>query len=928
MRRHAAHIVPLIVALAIGIARGLGAQATTIALRGSILGTDGTVPGAAAIEVRSRETGMRRQATADRSGSYRVLGLTPGVYDISARAIGYRQLRREEVRLVLGQHAVVNVALEPGAVELAPSVVRAERALEVERTDVSTAVLQEDIASLPLNSRNVLNLAAIAPGIRAFGSEAGRSVPASGAMPASEPRFSNLYVDGIDWKGMYVGQVVGSPGDGSMIPQEAVREFRVYVNSYDAEYVRGVSHVVSAVTHRGGDKLEGSLFAFHQNQALTARSSFQTAKPPYGRQQVGGNLRGPLIPNRLFFSATYEGQFTDNFIDVRPGRPPEDPGIWDRFRGTFKAPYDVHNGVLRLTAPWGAHAVDAMWTMRRIDREGQFGTTLANRLLSHDAGVVGRSTVTTVLLRDTYATSSLTNELSLHLLDLHNRQSSITPGPTYLYNAIHIGRANFPVRIDDRHFRIANKTSYLLLGRGGEHHIKVGIEINRTHTAVFRPTNAEGVFRFATDTSTLPASASIAVGLNDPTSTREGASDIDGWVVGAYLQDQWQPTPSLTITAGLRYDADIDTQNQDAIAPWANDPTLHVAIGERYLNTGDRENDLDNLAPRVALSWDVSGNGRTFVRGGYGVMYDRLPLYGALPESREFGWRTYTFTNPGTTDPAELRRRIATGGRTAAPPNIILLKDDLEAPENHQWSLGLGRRLGDAVAVNVDYVNQRTRNVYVSVPANLPRGPTATRPISPSYGTITIWDDFGDARFDAVLASLAYHRRAMRFNVAYTLGWAQSEFGEVTTSDYADSAAYVMQRSEGDERHRLVLSGTTSLPLALDLSFLGILASPRPFLVGTGRDDNQNGSDLDDWPGGVRTHRHRGWAHWYRTLDVRLARSLPFGRGRLTVTAEVFNLFNTANHAEYRPLSSLLDYAEPIADFARRQGQLGARYQF
>ena len=78
---------------------------------------------------------------------------------------------------------------------------------------------------------------------------------------------------------MYVGQVVGNPHTGSMVPQEAVREFRVYLNSYDAEYTRGASHIISAVTHRGGNRLEGSLFSFLQNKPLVARGTFQAEKP-------------------------------------------------------------------------------------------------------------------------------------------------------------------------------------------------------------------------------------------------------------------------------------------------------------------------------------------------------------------------------------------------------------------------------------------------------------------------------------------------------------------------------------------------------------------------------------------------------------------------------------------------------------------------
>jgi hypothetical protein len=95
-----------------------------------------------------------------------------------------------------------------------------------------------------------------------------------------------------------------------------------------------------------------------------------------------------------------------------------------------------------------------------------------------------------------------------------------------------------------------------------------------------------------------------------------------------------------------------------------------------------------------------------------------------------------------------------------------------------------------------------------------------------------------------------------------------------------------------------------------------------------GSDVNRNGNAVDDWPNGVRTHRRTGWDHWYRTVDLRLGKTFPMPQGRLTVTAEAFNVFNWANHADYQGDASLLNYGEPDGDYARRQAQLGVRYQF
>jgi len=147
-------------------------------------------------------------------------------------------------------------------------------------------------------------------------------------------------------------------------------------------------------------------------------------------------------------------------------------------------------------------------------------------------------------------------------------------------------------------------------------------------------------------------------------------------------------------------------------------------------------------------------------------------------------------------------------------------------------------------------------------------------------------------------------------------------------SDYPDSADYRMQRSEADERHRLVLSGATEIPFALQLSGIAVIASPRPFLVIAGPDVNLNGTTADDWPGGHRTAYHGGSNNWYRTLDLRLAKSIHVAQGALAITAEVFNALNTSNHSEYQGTESLAQYRQAVGDYARRQAQLGARYSF
>jgi hypothetical protein len=903
--------------------RRIAAQATTAELRGRVFGPESAALGGAHVEVRGRETGVVRQALTQADGAYRVLGLTPGSYDVIARAVGCRPERRADVELIVGEIVRVDfmLASSTSAAELEPVIVTANSTSDIERTDVSAAVRQREIERLPLNSRDALALAATVPGVRIYAPEAGRGTATTGA-PASG-RFVNLYVDGSEWKGTGLGGLVGQPGAGSLIPQEAIREFRVALNPYDVEFAHGAAWVMSAVTHQGGNEVRGSLFAYGQDRDLVARGTHQLVKPSYARSQIGANVRGPLLRDHLFFAASYEGQITDNYIDVVPGRPTNNPGLWDRYAGTYRAPFRNQLGMARLTAQLGSHTLDAIWLGRRLTALSNFGTQSSGTVLSYDAALSNEYRVSNGELRDRLVSGGFISELSLSVLDDHESDTPRLPGVTDQYPGIQMGRASYPLISLQRSITLAERISYTLTGKGGggQHALKAGIEQSRIWNEGFQPATKDGFFMFPTDTSTLPSMAQIGVGYPDPNTTDGARADGTGWSTGVYAQDEWRPTPTLSVTTGLRYDADIHMLNQGRQNPWASDTTLQRVFGARYLDSRHRRNDLDNLAPRIAMRWDVGGAGRTSLRSGYGLMYDRIPRSAAFFERISWSWRTYTFRNPGTTDPAELRQRVLANQGTLVPPGLQLLPDRMDTPRSRQWSVGLGQRLASTLTLQMDYLDQRFVDLPVTVRTNAGQNRLTTR-----FGPIFLWGSFGDAMYRAVLSSLTMTRGSSRWTLAYTLGWSSAEFNGTPDAGYPDSASYTMQWSSTDERHRIVLSGITDGPWGLQFSTIAMVASPHPYGVIVGTDVNRSGVITDDWPNGIRTRRDHGWANWYRTVDIRIGKSL--GRGRLIATADVFNLFNSANHSEYRNAQNQPDYGQPIGDYARRQAQLGMRYQF
>ena len=919
----------LAVATSAMVATTAAAQ-NTITLEGVVQGRDGEPIVGAQISVVNIATSERRNVLTRPTGEFRVLGLFSGTYSVDVRALGYKPVT-DSVQLVIGQRARLTIEMERGAAEIAGVAVTADRVkqVEVQRLSISAPVLKEEIENLPMNARGVMNLAAIAPGVKSYAPQQGRALPSAGGAP--DLRFINLYMDGVEMKSLFNGNLVGIPQTGSPLPQEALEEFRVYLNPYDAEYSRAGSYVISAVSRRGTDKWEGSAFGFYQGKDFLARTFIQERAnaqlPRYGRNQFGFNLRGPIAKGKLFFAGSYEGTLTDNYIDVVPTT-----AAWEQFRGSFLAPQRNHTLFTRLTAtPDDKSTYDFMWSTRILDGEGNFGGRA-----SRDAGISQEYLINTAQLRHRWLpTTNLVNELSLQYVQWDHTEAPLQPGPTRSYPGIITGTAGFPLELKEKHFRLVNRSTYNLDDVGGSHLLKFGVELSKIDGSQYLPSNQFGSFTFLTDTSSTPNAASISIGFTNPTGTTDARASATGYTTGFYINDEWRPIENLAINLGLRYDAELNTLNNDYTVPWAQDPRLTSrAELNDFINRGDRKNDLNNFSPRVSFSLDPFKTNRTFLRGGFAILFDRVTSFIGFQERLNSEWRSYTFANPGTTDPAVLRQRVAAGGANA-PLSPVLVKNLMRTPENRQFSLGVGHQFTESFGMNVDYVNQDISNLYVRLNANWFNRTTNARVLSPAYGDIILWDDFGRAKFSGLVTNATYSNNGQRFNLAYTLGFYESDFDGNLAPIFPNRSSYEMQQTSGDERHRFVLSSINRLPLAIQLSAIATLASPRPFTTIVGRDENNNNVTFDDFPNGERTQRPSGdWANWYKTVDLRLQRALlTRGSQKLTLMAEVFNVFNNENISafggqQFQGTNPIATFGQPTGAFAARQAQVGLKVEF
>lgn len=915
----------------------------TITLEGMVRAEGAPIAGAQ-ITVVNIATAEVARATTRPTGDFRVLGLFSGRYTVNVKALGFRQAT-DTVDIVIGQRARLEFDLQKGAAELDAQTVTAERVkqVEVQRMSVSAPVMKDEIENLPLSSRGIMNLAGIAPGIKTYAPQSGRTLPSGGAAP--DLRFFNVYMDGVEMKSLFNGNIVGLGQTGSPLPQEGLETFRVYVNPYDAEYTRAGSYVISAESRRGTNKWQGSGFGFLQNKSMTARNAFLAASAPtpnYGKTQLGFNLRGPLVKDKLFLATSYELTSTDFYLDVNPVSGTN----WAKYKGSFLAPNKNHSSYSRLT--WVQSPTityDAMVSARFLRGEGNFGGRV-----SQDGGISQKYEIYTGQLRQRYLSKggNLVNEASLQVVNWNHNEAPLVPGPQFTYPGIITGTSGFPLILKETHLRLVDRATWNIDNKAGSHVVKFGVELSSIDATQNQPNNTNGSFNFLTDTSSLPNTASIAVGFNDPNGTSDAVASATGYTTGLYINDEWRIKPNFTLSLGLRHDAELNTMNNDYVTPWSKDAVLQgIPELKNYLNAGNRKNQLGNISPRVSFSWDPFKTNKTFVRGGFGIIYDRVTSFMGFQERRNSTWRTYNFTFNNTTnlptkDPAVLRQRVISG--QSGSPAPILMALDMKTPHSRQASLGVGHQLTPEFGLNLDYVVQHMDNLYVQRNPNyLDKTVTPNRrKLTANYGDILLWDDIGQSDYSAVMVQATWQRKRSRVNFAYTLGWYQGDFDTAALPNFAYPFLFNRQRTTGDERHRFVVSNITPLPFKFLLSAVSTFASPRPFTQIDGRDINLDNITGDDFPGGdltssgIRTALpSNAWVNWYRNVDVRISRPLFDMNGKkISLSAEGFNIFNFKNNLSYGGTqftatgAAVSTFGVPLSSYGARMGQVGMKVEF
>ena len=318
MRRGCSLVLEVLVCVL--LARGIALAQVT---QGTILGTvsdssGGVIPGVNVV-VRNVETGISRTVTTDAAGRFRAPQLGLGSYEVTAEAAGFQTAVRTGITLTVGREAVVDFSLQVGAVAERITVTGEAPLIETTKATVSSLVDERTMRAIPLVGRSMADLTALQPGVVSDlpiggGLATFTSVFSGGghtrrSIGGTKPQQSASFLDGLETvtgtSGMPVNSVLGD-----QLGVDAIREFIVLSGNYGAQYGRAAGGVVNAITKSGSNEFHGGVFEFLRNEKLDARDYFldrSLSKAPLKRNQFGAFLGGPIIKDRLFFFANYEG---------------------------------------------------------------------------------------------------------------------------------------------------------------------------------------------------------------------------------------------------------------------------------------------------------------------------------------------------------------------------------------------------------------------------------------------------------------------------------------------------------------------------------------------------------------------------------------------------------------------------------------------
>jgi hypothetical protein len=884
-------------------------------IRGTVVDESGGILPGVTVTATHLDTGASRTTVTSTTGVFMMPALQIGKYKLQLELAGFNTIVQENLPLEVGQSAVLNFTMKVATLAETITVAGESPLVETQKSELAGRVSATQVENLPLNGRNWLDLVALVPGARGN--------PGTVQAGFAGGDMAKYQVDGVDIS----GQCCGGANQG--YSQENIQEFEVLTNRYDAEYGRAAGVVINAVTKSGTNQIRGTGFTFIRDSDLGDAHNFITNKvEPFHEKQMGLNGGGPILRDRVFFFASYEYQTRDVTAIPRTGF------------SSFDVP--ANNGVTRH---YGTFRADAqLGQSHRL-----FARTSSYNWEQLNVGVGERNAISNGYSRpsdnrdlavgDTWVlTDRMVNEIRAGFSSIDNKLVSNSTMPLHTFPSIVIGSpTNSPQWWTEFNTQIADTLSYFVPSWHGEHNLKTGFQFFRPDYKGAFPSDVPwgGEYRFTVDPgnpddpSTYPRPTSYSAVLGDPSYAIKNAT------YAAFFKDDWTLSSRLTLNLGVRYDVETGTVNTDLQNP---------------IEPGEKKGDYDNFAPRLGFAYDLRGDGRTVLRGGYGRNFDKVLLNISSNERRQllFQFATTTVLNPSYTNPLNGLTFEQIKAQNL-PRNMTVIANDYRTPTSDQFSIGIAHQFGPSYAVQMDYVHSdgfnepraRSINFFEDPATHLPKDPRISGRPYPQYVNVTRYEttaksDYDGWQFGFQARSIGPTWMRSQVSGSYTLSWTYSDhesnrFDGVTNPfNLADEWSF----SASDQRHRAIFNNVSRFPWDIQVAAIFFVGSPRPINTRTSLDPfgmGTTGRWLDATGRTIGRNSERTPENDYK-LDLRVSKDVVFGRVRLQGIVEAFNILNIENLTNYNGLYGSNTYLQPASStnvfYQPRQLQFAFRVSY
>ena len=950
-------------------------QANAGTIEGIVNDPSGRALAGAQVTVTNVGTNFTRSLICDAEGRFRALLLPLGPYKVTAKATNFGTLVRQGLDLAVGQTISLSLTLNISQVEEMVSVSAEAPILESGRVESSTYLDQRSVHDLPNNGRNFLSLVPLTPGVSLVQGPDGDEISINGQKGIN----NNVSIDGADNNNPFFGEQRGGQRPAFTISLDAIKEVQVVSDSAPAEFGRSSGGFINVVTKSGTNAVHGTLHEYQKWTGLTSRLSDGTRLSGFSQEQFGGTFGGAIKKDKLFYFAAFDQQFFTQTKQNNPNRI--DPVLVNFLATRFQDPNE--NGSItrdnNATATlgkidWYASPKHLFTARYNFAHARQPNGTFDVEQWGRSANAIERDFSNTISLQLNTTISAGTLNEARFQFSREDRPRDYA-GPTLPgqnrplpdTGVDFVGQYRFglpffiPVKDHDTRFQVNDNVSVI----HGAHNFKFGAEINRTSTTQTFIGFANGRYIFGSvqgfmsyvnigpkfvecaDGSTnnngvCPAGIAITgplvlflqfAGVNGKSTEDAGTQTIPQLEPALFAQDKWQIRPNLTLSFGLRWDAQIEPDPLTApdkvfFAPFIGKPG--------FPSTGLIPSSKKQFQPRLGIVWDPGKKGKTLLRLGGGIYYARTPglnLASTRSTNGSVGqsiYRDSSFNGFGLTPPAYDQLVPNASNLPPDHPQVYVTDKNFTNPRTYTWALTVEQALTDTVKISAAFTYAKGVHGSRFVDRNDPvfGSPWSSGlGASNGIGQLTTLESSAKSLFRSLTLGLQKQlSQHFQFQMNYQLSEdLADDDNERDPFSYRYAKANNFQPDYGFsdrmERHRFNAFGLWQAPWGLEISPLISYHSPQPVSVANRLLAN-----------GYIVKRNTEWKdNSFFALDFRASKNVRLGeRFTLQAIVDAFNLTNSSNpkHPETKGLLFNFDGTVQSGLGDPRQAQLGLRLLF